>query len=129
MRQFGELEAEVMARLWDADGPLTVRAVFEDLYQRRPIAYTTVMTVMDTLHRKGFLERTKEGRAYLYRPVASREAHAAELMGQVLASSGDREAAFTHFVERISPAEARALRAALERAEESTPRRGTRKRR
>jgi len=58
----GELERAVMAQLWSADGPLTVRDVHDHL--ERELAYTTVMTVMDNLHRKGQLQRQRDGRAW-----------------------------------------------------------------
>jgi Penicillinase repressor len=51
MRQFGELEAVIMDRLWDRGKPALVREVLDDLRKDRPLAYTTVMTVMENLHR------------------------------------------------------------------------------
>ena len=61
-------------RSWTAPGrvrPLSVRDVLDELRGERTLAYTTVMTVIDNLHRKGWLTRHQEGRAYLYRPAAS----------------------------------------------------------
>jgi hypothetical protein len=55
MRRFGELEAVIMDRLWQWGRPVLVREVVEDLRGERPLAYTTVMTVMENLHRKGWL--------------------------------------------------------------------------
>ena len=83
-RPFGDLEATVMDLLWSADRPLLVREVL-DLLPARP-AYTTVMTVMDNLHRKGWLTRERDGRAYRYAPVSSRQEYNAELMREVLAA-------------------------------------------
>ncbi len=64
MRPLGDLEAVVMARLWEWDRPASVRQcvreVLEDLNDERPLAYTTIMTVMDNLHRKGMLSRVAE---------------------------------------------------------------------
>ena len=57
MRQFGELEAVIMDRLWEWGRPALVREVLDDLRKDRPLAYTTVMTVMENLHRKGWLRR------------------------------------------------------------------------
>ena len=105
-----------MDLLWSAGEPRTVRAVFEEFHQQRPIAYTTVMTVMDNLHRKGWLRRELAGRAYLYEPVRSREEHSAELMSEALADSVDLATTLIHFVERMSPEEARLLRDALARS-------------
>ncbi len=93
MRGFGELEAAVMLRLWARAAPTTVRELVEELRRERPIAYTTGMTVMDTLFKKGWLRRELDGRAYRYVPVATREQYSAELMGEALAASGDRTAA------------------------------------
>jgi predicted transcriptional regulator len=105
-----------MDMLWAADGPRTVRVVFEDLHRDRAIAYTTVMTVMDNLYRKGWLRREQSGRAYLYEPARSREVHSAELMSEALADSANQAATLLHFVEHMSPAESRLLRDALTRA-------------
>ena len=52
MRQFGELEAVIMNRLWARDRPALVREAVDDLQKDRQIAYTTVMTVMDNLYRR-----------------------------------------------------------------------------
>ena len=58
MRKFGELEAVIMHRLWAWGRPALVREMVDDLQKDRQIAYTTVMTVMDNLYRKGWLRRT-----------------------------------------------------------------------
>jgi predicted transcriptional regulator len=108
-----------MDLLWSAGEPRTVRAVFEEFHQQRPIAYTTVMTVMDNLHRKGWLRRELAGRAYLYEPVRSREEHSAELMSEALADSVDLATTLIHFVERMSPEEARLLQDALARSRDA----------
>lgn len=114
VRQLGELEKLVMDRMWSWDHPVAVREVLEDLQRERTLAYTTVMTVMDNLHRKGVLTRQKDGRAYRYRPTQSREQHTAAFMGEVLAGAEDRTVALLHFVEQMSPAEAARLREALD---------------
>lgn len=103
-----------MERLWAWDRPVVVREVLEDLQQDRTIAYTTVMTVLDNLHRKGLVTREMDGRAYRYRPAHTREEHTAALMEQVLAGSGDRGATLMHFVEQMSADEIARLRKALD---------------
>ncbi len=113
MRQLGQLEAAIMERLWSLGRPAAVRQVLEDLQRDRTIAYTTVMTVMDKLHRKGLLSREVDGRAYRYSPTRTREQHNAELMGQVLAGSSDRAAALLHFLEQMPPEEVARVRDAL----------------
>ena len=109
----GELEAAVMDVLWGAAGPLTPGQVQEVLSADRSLAYTTVMTVMDKLHRKGWLTREREGRAYLYQPSASRETYAAQLMSQAFTQAGDATATLIRFIEAMSPDEAAALDRAL----------------
>jgi predicted transcriptional regulator len=61
-------ELEIMKLVW-AGGEATVRDVYEALLERRKIAYTTVMTMMRVLERKGYLKSSREERAYVYRPT------------------------------------------------------------
>ena len=63
-----DAELEIMHVLWELDDA-TVREVHERLNQRRALAYTTVMTMMNILEEKGHLTRHKQGRAYRYEPV------------------------------------------------------------
>ena len=63
-----DAELEIMHVVWELQGA-TVRQVHEFLNQQRPLAYTTVMTMMNILEEKGHLTRRKEGRAYRYEPV------------------------------------------------------------
>lgn len=113
MTRFGELEEQVMLRLWAAATPLSVREVREALRPDRELAYTTVMTVLDKLHRKGEVRRRLDGRAYRYEPVLTREAHTAALMRDDWLSGGGRAGALVHFVEGMSPEQTDALRDAL----------------
>lgn len=103
-----------MERMWSRDAPAAVRDVLQDLLPSRPLAYTTVMTVMDNLHRKGVLTREKRGRAYVYRPALSREQHTASLMEDALSTSTDRQTTLLHFVEQMPAAEAMRLREVLD---------------
>lgn len=68
----GDLEHAVMDVLWARPAPTPVREVHEDLARGREIAYTTVMTVLDRLAKKGIVTRRLDGRAWLYRPARSR---------------------------------------------------------
>lgn len=111
-----------MERLWAADEPLSVREVHERLSVERPLAYTTVMTVLDRLGRKQLVHRTQRGRAYLYAPSHGRDELTAELLNEVLdGAGGDRTSALVHFAETVSAEEADALRAALARLEADRP--------
>jgi predicted transcriptional regulator len=114
-RGFGDLEAVVMDRLWSHDRPATVRDVFDELRDERAIAYTTVMSTMDNLHRKGWLARVKDGKAYRYTAVASRDEYSAALMREALAEAGDTEAVLSHFVAQMNGEESDVLRAVLRR--------------
>jgi predicted transcriptional regulator len=121
MRGFGDLEGAIMERVWSAGRPLLVREIQQALEPER--AYNTVWTVTEILYRKGWLAREKEGRAYRYRATVSRDEYTGDLMGEALAASADRAAAFRRFAERISADEADALRQALEQARRAGGRR------
>jgi len=102
LRALGELEDQIMRFLWQRKGrPATVRDVHVALTRKKPLAYTTVMTVLDRLWRKGMVERQLRGRAYEYTSVTSQAEHTAALMHEVLARSVDRRAALAHFVKRM----------------------------
>lgn len=117
----GELERAVMAQLWSADGPLTVRDVHERL--ERELAYTTVMTVLGRLAKKGLVRQERDGKAYRYAAASSREQMAAEVMIDALGDVGeDRTAALVAFVDRVGPEEAEALRRALDTPPDGIPR-------
>lgn len=73
VKLLGSLELEVMDIMWQAE-EATVRQVTEVLNERRPVAYTTVMTVMCHLVNKGLLARAKEGKRYRYQVARSRDA-------------------------------------------------------
>ena len=120
---YGDLERAVLDVLWEAepDAWLTVREVHAALTPTRDVAYTTVMTVMDRLSRKGQVVQRRDGRAYLYRPRASRSEMVAELLSDTLDdfSTHDRQSALVAFVEDASAADVAALREALARLEKT----------
>ena len=93
----GGLERNVMDTVWAAGGPVTVRAVLEELNRRRraPLAYTTVMTVMARLADKEVLARRPAGRGYEYEALVPDEAAIA--VRDLMRDFG--EAAVSHFVE------------------------------
>ena len=116
MRRFGELEAVIMDRLWEWGRPVLVREVVDDLRDERGLAYTTVMTVMENLYRKGWLRRERDGRAWRYEPTGSRSGYTAALMNDALATSEDHRTALAHFALQMSPHDAALLREALDQA-------------
>lgn len=111
----GDLEAAVMDVVWDTADAVTVRDVLERLVRDRPLAYTTVMTVMDNLHRKGMLTREKDGRAWLYEATTDRGEYAARVMHDILQSTHDQTAAMSHFIARMTEDESETLRRLLRR--------------
>ncbi len=124
-RGFGELEAVIMDRIWDRgpDMSVTVRDVFDQLVAERDIAYTTVMSTMDNLHTKAWLRRERDGKAYRYWAILSREEHGARLMREALERGGRHDLVLSHFVEQIGPEESAGLREALRRLSRRTERR------
>jgi predicted transcriptional regulator len=113
VRGFGDLEAVIMDRVWEHAEPVTVRELHDELAAERVIAYTTVMSTMDNLHRKGWLNRVKEGKAYRYSATASRAEYSARLMREALADGGDTEMVLSHFLAQIDGDESEALRSVL----------------
>src|SRR5229473_7693515 len=116
VRSFGELEAAIMDRVWLAGRPVLVREVWAGLRPEREPAYNTVLTVVEILYRKGWLEREKDGRAYRYTATVTREDYTAGLMDEALEASPDRVAALRSFAGRIGMDEARELRRVLDQA-------------
>lgn len=98
---FGRLELRVLDALWHRRAEASVRDLQADFPRT---AYTTLMTTLDRLHRKGVLQRIKEGRAFLYRPRYSREALRSHLAEHVLGVllGGDARPILSCFVDVVS---------------------------
>ncbi|MFJ8588662.1 BlaI/MecI/CopY family transcriptional regulator [Streptomyces sp. NPDC093595] len=120
-RQLGELEDAVMTRVWQWNRPVTVREVLEDLQQERSIAYTTVMTVMDNLHQKGWVRREVSGRAYRYTAVSTRAAYSAALMNEAWSKSDNPAAALVAFFGMMSAEQRESLNDAIRIVQRDTP--------
>lgn len=110
-----ELESVVMEELWKA-GESSVRAVMESLNRRaaNPRAYTTYMTIMARLHKKGLLGRRREGKTDYYAPAYTREGYMALRAQSEVAALVDQygDVALSHFVQQMAgldPARRRAL--------------------
>ena len=122
LTRLGDLERAVMDHLWSASQPQTVRQVHEALSERRDLAYTTVMTVLQRLAKKNLVSQIRDDRAHRYAPVHGRDELVAGLMVDALdqaSDSGSRQAALVYFVERVGADEAEALRRALDELESS----------
>jgi predicted transcriptional regulator len=111
----GELENQVLGVLWADGGALTPRDVHDALGAPRGLAYTTTMTILVRLWRKGLLDRERSGRSFAYRPKVSQEERAAARMSDVLASSGDRSLALNHFVQSLPADQLSDLRDVIKR--------------
>ncbi len=103
MPKFGDLENAIMAEIWRSDGALLVREILDRL--DRDLAYSTVQTVAEILHRKGWLTKSRDGRAFRYGPTASREEYVAGLVREALSVVDDRSAALIGFVDGMDPHE------------------------
>ncbi|WP_205802068.1 BlaI/MecI/CopY family transcriptional regulator [Micromonospora thermarum] len=113
----GELEAAVMDVLWQASTPLPVREVRDRLTTGRTLAYTTVMTVLDNLHRKEWVLREKNGRAWHYRPAGTREELVARTLRRLLETTGRPDVVLLHFARAASDRELAVLRQVLDERE------------
>lgn len=114
--RFGDLERAVLEVLWaHPDRALTVREVCGHVSAHREIAYTTAMTVLDRMAKKGLLEQERAGRAYTYRARSTRADMTAELMRGTLdeMAADDRGNALVAFVGEATSEEIATLRAAL----------------
>jgi predicted transcriptional regulator len=121
MAVLGELESRVMDVLWHVADPWSVREVHTRLAAERDLAYTTVMTVLDRLAKKGLVGRVRDGRQWLYSPAQSREGLIA---GEVLELLGtdqeDRRAVLEQIVRRLPAADRGVLVELLRRAAQPT---------
>jgi predicted transcriptional regulator len=104
----GDLQLQVMQEVWRL-GRTTVAQVHEALGKDRKIAYTTVLTTMQGLERRGMVRHEQPGKAYVYTPVVDRQAYAAASVGKLVDDlfGGRREGLLCHLLgaERISGAE------------------------
>ncbi|WP_051660500.1 BlaI/MecI/CopY family transcriptional regulator [Mycolicibacterium aromaticivorans] len=105
----GELEALAMDVVWRTGEPVRVRDVIDGLEPGRDPAYTTVMTVMDNLYRKGWLTRERCGRAYFYAAARSRTEAATDAVRDLLAGADDPAEVLLHFARDATDAESKAL--------------------
>ena len=80
-----ELELEILKVLWD-ESPLPVREVRARLAAEadRPLAHSSVITMLNIMHRKGFLRRRKEGKSFLFTPKVKKESVSGGMMGDLL---------------------------------------------
>ena len=85
-----ELELDILKVLWD-ESPLPVREVRARLETQaaRPLAHSTVITMLNIMHGKGFLKRKKDGKAFLFSPKVKKESVTGKMMGDLLSRAFD----------------------------------------
>lgn len=119
-QQFTPLELELMKALWEL-GPATVQEVHQRIQASRPLAYNTVQTVLNILHRKGKVRRATQGRAYVYEPLVTQERAAGHAVGDLIDRlfAGKADALVLSMVKsrRLKAGELAALRAIIDEAE------------
>jgi len=112
-------ELELMQIIWQREGPVTVRDVYEELRGRRTVAYTTVMTSLKTLEQKGHLKATQQDRAHLYRPARPKQQVLKEMVRDFVdrVFNGSGRPLLVHMLEddRISESELREITRMLEK--------------
>lgn len=99
----GELEKEIMEVVWQSTQPITVRLVFESISKKRKIAYTTVMTIMGRLAKKGYLKTEASGKAYIYKAVLSKDKFLTKVSRQIIRNliSSFGNTAIAHFAQEL----------------------------
>ncbi|CAL9490774.1 BlaI/MecI/CopY family transcriptional regulator [Streptomyces sp. Tu 3180] len=109
----GELEAQVLSALREADGPATAGWVRERL--GGDLAHTTVVTILTRLLDKGAVTRERTGRSFAWTPASDHAGLAAHKMHKVLDAESDRRAVLASFVTGLAPDDERLLRELLDR--------------
>jgi predicted transcriptional regulator len=115
------LERAVLEALWDAEDGASAQELVASL-PGRPLAQTTVLTVLDRLHRKAMVRRERQGRSYRYWATVDREALVARTMLNALSDSSDHALALSRFVDGVPAEDVEALRQALDAAADPDPR-------
>lgn len=120
MGSLGVLERLIMDILWDSTGALSANELRDLLLDpassassKKPLATTTILTVLSRLEIKGFVSRDRSKRPHVYTYAMSRADHTAELMHQVLGTVPDRTAVLARFIGDVSPQEAETMRQLL----------------
>lgn len=110
VEQLGALESELMERIW-ARGETSVRDLHDEIASR--LAYTTVMTTLDRLYKKGLLERRPVGRAFYYTAKVNKHDYNQQLtqhlLGIAVEESGSKQALLSCFVDYVSDSDRKLL--------------------
>lgn len=124
-KKLGDLELKVMSILWTSRMPLGVAAVSERIQGDKTLAYTTVMTVLVNLYKKGVVDRAKRGKAYLYWAREGQDKLARGLFDRLVSGYYDGKveeffAAFLRYRPDLSATELTEMKRQLEEIESET---------
>ena len=114
----GALETEVLAALWAAHPDPSSPAQLQQSLGHA-VSYSTVTTILSRLGKKGLVERQRQGRGFVYRPLVSEADLTAQRMRAELDRAQDREASLSRFVDALAAKDERALRRILRRLDGS----------
>lgn len=108
-----EAEQALLEVLWEA-GEASVREVTDRLARQKPVAYTTVLTMLGVLHKKNLVSYRQEGRAFIYRPAVSKDEVRDQALGNLVEQlfDGSPEMLALHLVKShgVDPDKIQALR-------------------
>ena len=104
-------ELQILQVLWDR-GPCSVRDVLDAMRSEKNRAYTTVMSLMNTMADKGLLSRRPEGKAFIYTAAAPREQTLSQLLSDLMrrAFDGSAQALVAHLLDHTTPRELEEIR-------------------
>lgn len=106
----GQREAEIMDIVWQS-GSVTVAQVHDLLRGKDKLAYTTIMTIMGRLEKKGLLQRSPAGKAHIYRAALTKEEFGASILSGLLNGllADFTRPALSYFIKNLSPEDRKAL--------------------
>jgi len=118
-RIFGDLEKSIMEILWEHNKGITGREIFDIMKNKKGVAFTTVLTVLERLSKKGLIKRTKKDRLFIYRPAISRDEFIRKISEEVVQGLMDISAthaasSFVDVLEKTSPQELERLASLIE---------------
>ena len=102
-----ELEMQILSVLWER-GPSTVREVLENMPDQKPRAYTSILSILQIMHRKRFVKRRREGLTDRWRPTGSKQSVLGQYFGEMIQKvfGGKPSAVFSQLLESTDVSEA-----------------------
>lgn len=119
-RSRGELESQLLRRLWDSPTGLTAREIVRSFGGKENVpSMSTVLTVLDRLAKKGSVRRTAGPEGYVFEAALPESAYRAQAMSAALLASADRAGVLTHFAGTLESGEVDLLRQILARSRDA----------